>query len=90
MSEFSTPDPAERPYRSLRHKPAVVQAGWPTLKKLRIQAGLTVYELSDRAAMSATWITAIEHGTKNMVDIPFCIGVRLADALGADVHELLK
>lgn len=59
------------------------------LKKLRKAAKLTQNQLADLAGVNARQIQRVESGDSDMANVTLGNAVKLADALGVDVKELL-
>lgn len=59
------------------------------LKKLRLQRGLTMQQLSDASGVNIRQIARIEGGESKMSNVTLGNALALADALKVDVRDLL-
>lgn len=59
------------------------------LKKLRTEKNLTQKQLADASGVNIRQIQRIENGEGDMSNVTLGNAVKLADALGVDVKELL-
>ena len=59
------------------------------LRELRKAAKLTQNQLADLAGVNARQIQRVESGDSDMANITLGNAIKLADALGVDVKELL-
>jgi transcriptional regulator with XRE-family HTH domain len=58
-----------------------------TLKRLRVQRGLTQVALARKARVSQNFISQLETGARPSLTLPFA--ARLAKALGVELGELV-
>ena len=59
------------------------------LKKLRTAKNMTQKQLADGSGVNIRQIQRVEHGDSDMSHITLGNAIKLADALGVDVKELL-
>ena len=59
------------------------------LKKLRIAKNMTQKQLADGSGVNIRQIQRVENGDSDMSNITLGNAIKLADALGVDVKELL-
>jgi transcriptional regulator with XRE-family HTH domain len=57
------------------------------VQRLRRQNGLSQEELADRAAIHQTYLSGVEQGKRNPT---ITVLQRLAEALGADIEDLVR
>lgn len=60
------------------------------LKEIREAQGITQRELAERAGVSRRMVEYYEQGAKDIKKAAAETVIKLADALGADVHEIIK
>ena len=60
------------------------------LANLRRKAGLTQKQLAAIVGVPQQWVSRIEHGGAKIENITLSKAMKLADALGVDVRELLE
>ena len=59
------------------------------LKKLRTEKNMTQKQLADGSGVNIRQIQRVENGDSDMSNITLGNAIKLADALGVDVKELL-
>lgn len=60
----------------------------PTLKELRLEKGMSVYELAKRSGVDTSYIHRLEAGKKNNPSVK--VIDKLAKALGVNASELAE
>ena len=61
-----------------------------SLKSARLKAGLTMVELEKLSGVSRATISRIEHGDRNIRGVAIDTALKLANACGVDVLDLLE
>lgn len=59
------------------------------LKELRLSAGMSRAQLSEASGVNARQIQRIENGEGDMSNVTLANAIKLADALGVDVRDLI-
>jgi len=57
------------------------------IRHIRLSGGLTLEDLSERAGLSAKYVSEVERGEKNPT---YLVLIQIADAIGINTRDLVK